>query len=140
MHVLFLCTGNSCRSQIAEGYAKALWPKYMEASSAGTNPHGMNPLTVQVMAEVGIDISGHWSKSVEDIDLGSIDIVATVCDDAKETCPVLPGVGRQIHRSFEDPYTLGKGLPESEALVEYRRIRDEIRLWIESLPSQLEEL
>ena len=138
MHVLFLCTGNSCRSQMAEGFAKALWPSDIQVSSAGTDPHGMNPLTITVMAEAGIDISDHWSKSVDDIDLSTVDVVATVCDDARETCPVLPGVGRMIHRSFEDPYTLGKGLPESEALVHYRRIREEIRQWIQSLPSELE--
>ena len=97
----------------------------------------MNPLTIEVMSEVGIDLSEHSSKSVDVIDLSSIDIVATVCDDAKENCPVLPGVGRTIHRSFTDPYPLGRGLPDAQALEIYRNVRDEIREWVESLPAEL---
>jgi arsenate reductase (thioredoxin) len=140
MNVLFLCTGNSCRSQMAEGYARALWGKHHEAQSAGTEPHGMNPFTVKVMTEDGVDISGHWSKSVDDVDLENIDLVVSVCDDARESCPVLPGTTRRLHRSFRDPFVLGRGLPEELALEEYRRIRDEIKVWIMELERELDAI
>lgn len=133
MNVLFLCTGNSCRSQMAEAWARALWGPEHRAHSAGTHPQGMNPITIKVMAEVGIDITGHWSKSVDDVDTSQIDIVATVCDSAKENCPVLPGVGRTIHQSFPDPYAPGQD-PNDEAVLEkYRAVRDAIRPWVVEL-------
>ena len=135
---MFLCTGNSCRSQMAEGWANKLWPRDFSAVSAGTKPQGMNPITVRVMSEVDVDISDHESKSVDDLDLGSIDVVATVCDDAKENCPVLPGVGIAIHNSFPDPYRSGQD-PDDEATLDiYRSVRDEIRNWVEQLPEQLQ--
>ena len=118
---------------MAEGWAKALWGNEHTAWSAGTHPQGMNPITVKVMAEVGIDISDHTSKSVEDVDLASIDVLATVCDSARETCPVLPGIAKTIHRSFEDPYQEGQDPASEETLELYRRVRDEIKEWVRTL-------
>ncbi len=137
MTILFLCTGNSCRSQMAEGWARTLWQGQHQALSAGTHPQGMNPITITVMAEVGIDISDQWSKSVDDINLASVDVLATVCDSAHETCPVLPGVPLSVHRSFEDPYRAGQDPQADETLELYRRVRDEIRDWVAELPGKL---
>lgn len=133
MNVLFLCTGNSCRSQMAEAWGRALWGPEHHAHSAGTHPQGMNPITIKVMAEVGIDITDHWSKSVDDVDTSQIDIVATVCDSAKENCPVLPGVGRTIHHSFPDPYAPGQDPNDEVVLEKYRAVRDAIRPWVVEL-------
>jgi len=134
--VLFLCTGNSCRSQMAEGWAKALIAGEIEAYSAGTNPHGVNPLTVKAMAEVGIEISGHISKRPRDIGV-PFDVVVTVCDAAHESCPVIPGA-RAVHVGFDDPPRLAEGArSEEEAMSHYRRVRDEIRSFIETLPDAL---
>jgi arsenate reductase len=137
--VLFLCTGNSCRSQMAEGWARALKGDVVEPFSAGTQPHGMNPLAVRVMAEAGVDISGQWSKHVDELKDVPLDYVVTVCDSANETCPVLPGRVRRIHVGFDDPPRLAKSAAtEDEALGHYRRVRDEIRAFVESLPGGLE--
>ena len=131
--VLFLCTGNSCRSQMAEGWAKALLADRMEAHSAGTHPHGLNPLAVRAMAEAGVDIAGHRSKRPDDVG-GTFDLVVTVCDSAHEACPVFPGA-RVIHAGFDDPPRLAAGAgTEDEAMPHYRRVRDEIRAYIETLP------
>jgi len=136
LRVLFLCTGNSCRSQMAEGWAKALKADSIEAYSAGTNPHGLNPLAVCAMKEAGVDISTHRSKRPEDIGQ-SFDVVVTVCDAAHESCPTIPGA-RIIHVGFDDPPRLAKGAAsDEEAMPHYRRVRDEIRLFIESLPESL---
>lgn len=134
--VLFLCTGNSCRSQMAEGWARALKPDALEAYSAGTNPHGLNPLAVRAMREAGVDISGHTSKRPEDIGV-TFDLVVTVCDSAHESCPVLPGA-RVVHVGFDDPPRLAKNATsDDEAMPHYRRVRDEIRAFVETLPDAL---
>ncbi len=136
LRILFLCTGNSCRSQMAEGWAKALKGDVLEAHSAGTKPHGLNPLAVRAMAEAGVDISGHASKRPEAIGAG-FDLVVTVCDSAHESCPVLPGA-RVVHRGFDDPPRLAAGVAsDDEAMPHYRRVRDEIRAFIETLPASL---
>jgi arsenate reductase len=136
LRVMFLCTGNSCRSQMAEGWARALRAGQVEAYSAGTNPHGLNPLAVRAMAEAGVDISGHTSKRPEDLGV-PFDVVVTVCDSAHEACPVFPGA-RVVHVGFEDPPRLARGAPSEEAaMVHYRRVRDEIRAFIETLPGSL---
>jgi arsenate reductase len=136
--VLFLCTGNSCRSQMAEGFARALRGDRIEASSAGTSPHGLNRLAVRAMREVGIDISSHTSKNVSDLGRVPFDVVVTVCDAANESCPVFPGATRVLHRSFDDPPRLAAGASsDEEALPHYRRVRDEIRAFIESLPESI---
>jgi arsenate reductase len=134
--VLFLCTGNSCRSQMAEGWARALLEERVEAHSAGTQPHGLNPLAVRAMAEAGVDISGHASKRPEEIGV-PFDLVITVCDSAQESCPVIPGA-RVVHIGFDDPPRLAAGAAsDDEAMPHYRRVRDEIRVMIESLPTRL---
>ena len=136
--VLFLCTGNSCRSQMAEGWARALHGAVLEAHSAGTHPHGLNPLAVRAMAEVGIDLSGHASKRPEEIG-GTFDLVITVCGAAHEACPVLPGA-RVLHAGFDDPPRLAAGArSDDEAMPHYRRVRDEIRAFIAGLPQLLDQ-
>src|SRR5439155_25696145 len=132
LKVLFLCTGNSCRSQMAEGWAKALKGGVIESYSAGTQPHGMNQTAIAVMAEAGVDICGHHSKHVNDLAGVDFDYVVTVCDDANEACPVFPGKAKRIHLGFDDSPRLAKGAKSSEqALQIYRRVRDEIRAFIE---------
>lgn len=137
--VLFLCTGNSCRSQMAEGFARALRGDRIEAHSAGTNPHGLNPLAVRAMAEVGIDISRHTSKTPQDLAARGVkfDVLVTVCDSAHEACPVVPGA-RVVHAGFDDPPRLAKGAAsDEEAMAHYRRVRDEIRAYVETLPAAI---
>ena len=138
MKVLFLCTGNSCRSQMAEGWARALKGDAIEAYSAGIETHGLNPLAVRVMAEAGVDISGHRSKHVDALKGVTFDYVVTVCDNARESCPLFPGKTRVVHVGFDDPPRLAKlAKNEEEALGHYRRVRDEIRAFIEKLPEGL---
>lgn len=138
LRVLFLCTGNSCRSQMAEGWARRLKGDTIDAWSAGTETHGLNPLAVKVMGEAGVDISGHRSKKVQELSGLSFDCVVTVCGHAHESCPVFPGRTRVVHRGFDDPPMLARDAKtEEEALVHYRRVRDEIRRFVETLPEAL---
>ena len=123
--VLFLCTGNSCRSQMAEGLLRAEAGDRFDAHSAGIEPHGLNPLAVRVMAELDIDVSSHTSEAVEVYAHESIDVAVTVCDHAREVCPVFPGVDQQLHWSFDDP-AVATGTVD-ERLPVFRRVRDEIR-------------
>ncbi len=128
--ILFLCTGNSCRSQMAEGWAKALKGEAFEFYSAGTKTHGMNPRAVQVMAEVGVDISQHQSKTVAELPLKDFDVVFTVCSDADQTCPAFPG-GKIIHVGFDDPPRLTKKMTDENNIIrEYRRVRDQIKQFV----------
>ena len=138
LKILFLCTGNSCRSQMAEGWAKQLKSDVIEPWSAGIEIHGLNPNAVKVMAEAGVDISGHRSKHFSELKDINFDYVITVCDDAYEKCPVFPGKAKTIHVGFDDPPRLAKAAktPE-EALGIYRRVRDEIRDFIQQLPDNL---
>ena len=139
IRVLFLCTGNSCRSQMAEGLCRHLKGDIIEVASAGIETHGLNPLAVRVMSEIGIDISGHWSKKVDDLGNPEFDYVITVCGHANETCPFFPARTKVIHRGFDDPPRLAtKASCEEEAIPYYRRVRDEIRQYILSLPEALE--
>jgi len=139
--VLFLCTGNSCRSQIAEGWARALKGTLMETASAGTRPQGLNTLAVRVMAEAGVDISRQASKHVDDLRHQPFDYVITVCDAAHESCPVFPGATRVVHVPFDDPPRLAAAAcSDDEALPHYRRVRDEIRAFVETLPAALQAL
>ena len=136
--ILFLCTGNSCRSQMAEGWTKHLKGGAVKAFSAGIETHGLNPKAVQVMAEAGVDISGHTSKHVDSFRHIYIDYVITLCDHAHESCPFFPGKTKRIHMGFDDPPKLAENaITEEEALNHYRRIRDEIRDYVESLPESL---
>ena len=134
--VLFLCTGNSCRSQMAEGWARALASDRMQAYSAGIEKHGMNPRAVMVMNEAGVDIARQHSKTVEEIPLDQIDLVVTVCGHAEENCPVLPSEVRVVHVGFDDPPKLAaQAESEEQALQHYRLVRDEIRAFIANWPA-----
>lgn len=138
VNILFLCTGNSCRSQMAEGWARHLKSEQIDASSAGIEKHGLNPLAVRAMAEAGVDISGHYSKTVDELSDLSFDFVITVCDHAHESCPVFPGKAAIVHAGFDDPPRLAADAKnDEEAMTHYRRVRDEIRTFIESLPETL---
>ncbi len=137
--ILFLCTGNSCRSQMAEGWAKKLKSEAIEAYSAGTKPQGLNPLAVEVMAEVGVDITTQGSKHVDTLLGSNFDYVVTVCDSAHESCPIFPGPTKIAHIGFQDPPKLAENAKtQEEALAHYRRVRDEIKKFIETLPEELE--
>jgi arsenate reductase (thioredoxin) len=136
--VLFLCTGNSCRSQMAEGWARHLRSDAIEACSAGVEPSRLNPDAVRVMAEVGVDISQQHAKHVDELAGQPIDFVVTVCDHAHETCPIFPGGAKVVHRSFDDPPHLAVGaVSEEQRLAPYRRVRDEIGAFVASLPAAL---
>ena len=132
LKVLFLCTGNSCRSQMAEGWARHLKGDVVEAYSAGIQPHSLDPEAVKVMAEAGVDISGHRSKYLDEVKDIAFDYVVTVCDQAHESCPLFPGKTKVVHVGFDDPPRLAQNSEsEEEALNHYRRVRDEIRTFIE---------
>ena len=140
MKVLFLCTGNSCRSQMAEGWARALKGDVVEPYSAGLEKHGMNPHAIRVMAEAGVDISKQFSKTLAELGPVAFDYVVTVCGHADENCPVFPGMTKVVHVGFEDPPKLTKHLPDGEEkLAVYRRVRDEIRAFVETLPGVLQK-
>ena len=137
LKVLFLCTGNACRSQMAEGWARHLAGDRLEVWSAGTSPHGLDLRAVRVMAEAGVDISGQRSKHVDEVCRIPFDYVVTVCDRARDACPVFPGKARVLHAGFEDP-AAAQGT-EEEVLALFRRVRDEIRAFVERLPTGLED-
>ncbi len=134
--VLILCTGNSARSQMAEGILRHDGGAIFEVESAGVRPGSVRPEAIQAMREIGIDISGHWSKSADQFTGQSFDYIITVCDHARETCPVFPGPATRIHQSFEDPPPpASSDLPadpeqEARTLAVFRRVRDEIQLWM----------
>jgi len=141
--VLFLCTGNSCRSQMAEGWARVLKGDVIEAYSAGIETHGLNPNAVKVMAEAGVDISGRRSKRVDELKDVAFDVVVTVCGHANETCPMwLGGKAVVIHVGFDDPPALARELAANGASAEkqldcYRRVRDEIKAFVEKIEEAL---
>ena len=138
LKILFLCTGNSCRSQMAEGWARYLKSDVFEAYSAGIEKHGLNAHAVKVMAEAGVDISKHYSKTPQELRPVQFDYVITVCGHADENCPVFPGKTNVVHVGFEDPPTLAKDLADGEGkLAVYRRVRDQIRAFVQSLPDAL---
>jgi arsenate reductase len=133
--VLFLCTGNSCRSQIAEGWARHLKADVMEVYSAGVSPGGLNKRAVAIMAEAGVDISEHRSKHVSELMNIDFDYIVTVCDYARQQCPVFPGKLRHVHRLFSDPSFIEAD--EEQIMAEFRKLRDEIRAFIETMPQSL---
>jgi len=138
LRVLFLCTGNACRSQMAEGWARHLRGDLIEPYSAGIIASGLDPGAVRVMAEEGVDISHQESESVEDYLDDNFDYVVTVCSYARETCPRFPGGTTMVHRGFDDPPSLTMGMDsDDQVLAVYRRVRDEIRAFIESMPEAL---
>jgi arsenate reductase len=136
-NILFLCTGNSCRSQMAEGWCRHYWGDEFEVFSAGTKKHGMNQRAIKVMEEIGINISSHYSKTVDELPIIKFDYVITVCDAANENCPYFPG-GKVIHIGFQDPPALTKELDNEEEILNiYRRVRDEIQISIKNLKDLL---
>ncbi len=137
--VLFLCTGNSCRSQMAEGWARHLIGDSIEPHSAGIVAHGLNRLAVKAMAEAGVDISGHTSKTLDMLSDVEFDVVFTVCGHANESCPRFPGRTRVIHVGFDDPPKLAADAKtEEEALAHYRRVRDEIKAFVADIPQRIQ--
>jgi arsenate reductase (thioredoxin) len=138
--LLFLCTGNSCRSQMAEGWARRLWGDLFAVWSAGIEPHGVDPRAVTVMAEAGVDISARTSDNVGDLLAIPFDYVITVCSNAYENCPIFPGTATVLHVGFDDPPKLAASASsEEEALDRYRSVRDEIRAFVATLPEFLDE-
>ncbi len=144
LKVLFLCTGNSCRSQMAEGWTRQLKNNVIEAYSAGIETHGLNPNAVKVMAEAGVDISNHKSQNILDFKDVPLDVVVTVCGHAHETCPLFPGNCKVVHAGFNDPPKMArelaeKGANEDAQLECYRQVRDEIKAFVEQLPEILDK-
>lgn len=136
--ILFLCTGNSCRSQMAQGWVRELKSDQIEAESAGIVRHGINPRAVKAMLEAGVDISDQTSKSLDDLDSLDFDYVVTLCGHAHETCPNFPGSATIVHHGFDDPPTLAKDAEtEEEAMEPFRRVRDQIREFISGMPDNL---
>lgn len=132
-NILFLCTGNSCRSQMADGFCKKFWGEEFNVFSAGTKKHGMNERAIQVMREVGVDLSPHFSKTTAELPDIKYDYVVTVCDSAKEACPYFPG-GKVVHVGFQDPPALTKEMKDEEEILKiYRTVRDEIGQTIKNL-------
>ena len=140
LKILFLCTGNSCRSQMAEGWTRHLRGDRIEAYSAGIEAHGLNPDAIWVMAEAGVDISGQRSKHLSELRGVEFDYVVTVCDQARESCPVFGGRAKAVHVGFDDPPSLAaQAKTEAVRLDPYRRVRDEIRAFVETLPASLSQ-
>jgi len=138
LKILFLCTGNSCRSQMAEGWGRALRGDLADFYSAGIETHGLNPNAVRVMAEAGVDIGEQRSQHIDEFKDLALDFVITVCGHADESCPVFPGRTRVFHHGFDDPPKLARSAAnEEEALGHYRRGRDEIRDFVSQLPESL---
>jgi arsenate reductase len=138
LKILFLCTGNSCRSQMAEGWAKKLKSDVIEPYSAGIETHGLNSNAVKVMVEAGVDISNHRSKHIDELKDVQLDYVVTVCCHANENCPVFPGKIKRVHIGFDDPPKLAENAEtEDEALDCYRRVRDQIKDFVMALPDSL---
>ena len=138
--ILFLCTGNSCRSQMAEAWARHLKKEALKSYSAGVKPKGVDPRAAKAMKEKGIDISGQSSKDIEALGGTVFDFVVTLCDKAQESCPLFPGKTKVVHRGFDDPPRLAAGAgSEDDAMAHYRRVRDEIRDFVQKLPEALLE-
>ncbi len=140
LKVLFLCTANACRSQMAEGWTRHLKSRWIDCWSAGVRPYFVDRLAIEVMAEAGVDISHHQSKHVDTLDHLEFDYVITLCGNARQSCPVFPARIKVVHMGFDDPprLAIGSGTKE-KILVHYRRVRDDIREFIEKLPQWLTE-
>ena len=135
--ILFLCTGNSCRSQMAEGWLRHFHPE-IQAFSAGIVAHGKNPLAIKAMASAGVDISNQESQTTDELPLEEVDYVFTVCDNAAESCPVFPARAKIIHAPFDDPPKLAKdAATEEEALVHYERVRDDVKQFVQDIKQHL---
>jgi arsenate reductase (thioredoxin) len=138
-NIMFLCTGNSCRSQMAEGLARKYWDNEFEVYSAGTKKHGMNQRAMFVMKEAGIDISSQYSKTTDELPDIAFDYVVTVCDSANENCPYFPGA-KIVHVGFQDPPALTKDMADEEKILDvYRKVRNEIEEFIKDMKMTLEK-
>ena len=142
--ILYLCTGNSCRSQMAEGWTRQLKGDQIKAFSAGIETHGLNPHMIKVMDEAGVDVSNQKSENIRDFAEHDLDVVITVCGHAHETCPVFPANCKVVHTGFPDPPKMAKELAEKGATEEeqldcYRSVRDKIKEYILTLPESLIE-
>jgi arsenate reductase len=135
--VLFVCMGNSCRSQMAEGWAKHLKSDTIEAFSAGIRPIAVSQWAIKVMAEAGVDISTHHSKHIDDFSEIDFDYVVTLCDNAAENCPVFSGKDKVVHRPFNDPYFATGS--EEQIMAVFRKVRDDIKAFVETMPGSLEK-
>ena len=135
--ILFLCTGNACRSQIAEGWAKHLKNDTIEAHSAGIRPIGVSSRAIKTMAEAGVDISDHTSKHLDELCNIDFDYVITLCDNAAQNCPVFTGKAKVIHKPFKDPYFATGS--EENIMAEFRKVREQIKVFIETIPESLEK-
>lgn len=136
-NIMFLCTGNSCRSQMAEGFCRKYWGNKFNVYSAGTKKHGMNERAIKVMKEAEVDIFSQYSKKTDELSGITFDYVVTVCDSAKESCPYFPG-GKVVHIGFQDPPQLTQNMTDEEEILKvYRRVRDEIEAAIKILPTLL---
>jgi arsenate reductase len=141
LKILFLCTGNSCRSQMAEGFTRAIKGDEIEAFSAGIETHGLNPDAVKVMKEAGVDISSHKSQNITEFKEETFDYVVTVCGHAHETCPFFPGNSKVVHVGFDDPPKLALEFDdEEEKLNCYRKVRDQIKEFVSKLPENLKNI
>lgn len=136
VNILVLCTGNSCRSQMAEGYLRKFGQEEIEVYSAGIETHGLNPLAVKVMAEDGLDISRHTSNHVDEYANIDFDYIITVCDHARENCPYIPGKATRFHHNFPDPAKASGS--EEEILEEFRKVRDMIMQYISDFMQNIE--
>ncbi|HRG62853.1 MAG TPA: arsenate reductase ArsC [Burkholderiales bacterium] len=137
LNILFLCTGNSCRSQMAEAIARSLYPQH-NFYSAGIETHGMNLYAFKVCNELGLDMSNQSSKHVDTLKDIKFDVVLTVCDHANESCPLFAGLAQKLHHSFQDPPKLATNLAsEEEKLAIYRKVRDEIKVYLQTDLPQL---
>ncbi|WP_045214739.1 arsenate reductase ArsC [Desulfonatronovibrio magnus] len=138
-NILFLCTGNSCRSQMAEAWTNHLHPEKYKAYSAGVMKTRVDPKAIKVMAQAGLDLSGQYSKLIDEIQDITFDYIITLCGHAQENCPFFPGPAKVIHQGFDDPPSLALKEPdEKSALQHYLRVRDEIRQFVQNLPSVLD--
>lgn len=136
--ILFICTGNSCRSQMAEGWVRHLKKDVLQSFSAGIEKHGLDPLAVKVMDEAGVDISKQTSKLINELKDKEFDYVVTICEDANRNCPVFPGKAKRIHHAFDNPPRIAKTLTSREEILRlYRRVRDEIKEFINKMPNNL---
>ena len=144
LKILFLCTGNSCRSQMAQGWTRHLKGDVVDAYSAGIETHGLNPHAVKAMAEAGVDITSQRSENIKEFAAHDLDVVVTVCGHAHETCPVFPADCRVVHVGFEDPPEMAReiaegGASEEEQMNCYRKVRDEIKAFVQTLPGCLKQ-
>ena len=138
--ILFLCTGNACRSQMAEGWTRKEFGSRLDVFSAGVVKHGIDPKAVRVMNEAGVDISGQSSKTVDQLPVKHFDAVITLCDDANESCPFFPGPVQRFHKSFDDPPSLTVNPGDQDSGLDvYRRVRDEIHAFVLTLPDLLDQ-